>query len=186
MQAKESHFGIEDVTAPVQGDRVGICVTQLDPEGIERCWLAAPGSVPSFQTAVAALEKIRFFAGEVRSRQRLHVTVGHATMMAEIQFFGLPDGEGEAPAAALQGITSRIGALAEKVHNCIRLCHLQAFEGRKTSSVDRAFTNEVFFQRGEADGQSLQMGCSWPFCWQATAFLLPPQKCLGLRNCSMF
>lgn len=49
----------------MQGDRVGICVTQLDPKLVERGLLAAPGTVPSFNAAVAAVEKIRFLAGEV-------------------------------------------------------------------------------------------------------------------------
>ena len=94
---------------------MGICVTQLEPSSVERGWLSAPGSVPTFTAAIAALEKIRFFAGDVRSKQRLHVTVGHATVMADLHFFGLPEGEGQPPANALQAITSRIGALAVKV-----------------------------------------------------------------------
>lgn len=52
------------------GDRVGICVTQLDPKLIERGLACAPGSVPTFTAAIAAVEKIRFFQGApgVRSR----------------------------------------------------------------------------------------------------------------------
>ena len=93
---------------------MGICVTQLDPTRVERGWLCTPGTVPTFSAAIAALEKIRFYVGDVRSKQRLHATVGHVTVMAEMQFFGLPDGEGEPRAKALQGITSRIGALSTK------------------------------------------------------------------------
>lgn len=37
------------------------------------------GSVPTFEAAVAAVEKIRFYAGDVRSRSKMHVTVGHTT-----------------------------------------------------------------------------------------------------------
>ena len=46
------------------------------------CRRATPlcaGSVPTFGAAVAAVEKIRFYAGEVRSRSKMHVTVGHTT-----------------------------------------------------------------------------------------------------------
>ena len=54
---------------PVQrcaaGDRVGICVTQLDPKLVERGVACAPGSVPTFDGAIAAIEKIRFFQGAV-------------------------------------------------------------------------------------------------------------------------
>lgn len=52
---------------PVQrctvGDRVGICVSQLDPKTIERGLACTPGSVPTFSAAIAAVEKIRFFQG---------------------------------------------------------------------------------------------------------------------------
>ncbi len=52
---------------PVQrcaaGDRVGVCVTQLDPKCVERGLACAPGSVPTFSGAIAAVEKIRFFQG---------------------------------------------------------------------------------------------------------------------------
>jgi hypothetical protein len=32
-------------------------------------------------------------AGEVRSKARMHVTIGHTTAMADLQFFGLPAAE---------------------------------------------------------------------------------------------
>ena len=108
-------FRVQDWKFGLQGDRVGICVTQLDPSRVERGWLSAPGTVPTFTAAVAALEKIRFYTGDLKSRQKLHVTVGHVTVMAEMEFFGLPDGEGEPRGNALQAITSRIGALSAKV-----------------------------------------------------------------------
>ncbi|GAB4820810.1 hypothetical protein N2152v2_007856 [Parachlorella kessleri] len=78
-----------------EGDRVGICLTQLDPGLIERGVACAPGTVPTFEAAVAAVEKVRFFAGDVRSRSKLHVAVGHSTVLAEVVFFGLPDGQGQ-------------------------------------------------------------------------------------------
>ena len=52
---------------PVQdcakGDRLGICVTQLDPKLIERGMLAAPGTIPRFSTAVVLAQKIRYYKG---------------------------------------------------------------------------------------------------------------------------
>lgn len=67
--------------------------------------------MPTFSAAVAVVEKIRFFSGEVLSRSRLHVTVGTATVMAELLFFGLPDGEGTPAAAAAEGLAVRMGCL---------------------------------------------------------------------------
>jgi selenocysteine-specific elongation factor len=49
--------------AAAQGDRVALLVTQLDPKLLERGLAAAPGSVPTFAGAVAAVERVRFYTG---------------------------------------------------------------------------------------------------------------------------
>lgn len=91
---KSIHMFHKPVTSIRHGDRAGICVTQLNPKLVERGLAAAPGSVPTFSAAVAAVDKVRFYAGGVPSKQKYHVIVGHATVMAEATFFGLPDGQG--------------------------------------------------------------------------------------------
>ncbi|GFH23685.1 eukaryotic elongation factor, selenocysteine-tRNA-specific, partial [Haematococcus lacustris] len=63
-QVKSMQVFKRPVTKASQGDRVGICVTQLDPSLIERGLACAPGTVPTFNGAVAAVEKIRFYAGQ--------------------------------------------------------------------------------------------------------------------------
>ena len=52
--------------------------------------------------------------GTVATKTKVHVVVGHATVMAELLFFGVPDGAGEPPEQALAGLTRRIGTLAMK------------------------------------------------------------------------
>lgn len=100
---------------PLQaGDRVGICVTQMDPKSIERGLACTPGSIPTFSGAVAAVEKIRFHLGSVDSKSRVHVTVGHHTVMARVQLFGVADAEGQDPQKALQALVQRTGQLALK------------------------------------------------------------------------
>lgn len=68
---------------PVQrcqrGDRVGICVTQLDAGLIERGLACSPGAVPTYQGALAVVSKVRFYPGDVRSQGKMHVIVGHHT-----------------------------------------------------------------------------------------------------------
>ncbi len=104
---------------PVQscqkGDRVGICVTQLDATLVERGVACTPGAVPTFTGAIAAVDKIRFFVGHMPSRLKVHVTIGHQTVMGDIQFFGLPDGVGGQPDEGLQSIMSRMDTLTTKV-----------------------------------------------------------------------
>ena len=60
---------------------------------MERGLAAAPGTIPTFNGAVASVEKIRFFGGPVTSGSKLHVSVGHDTVMAQVIAFGVPDGE---------------------------------------------------------------------------------------------
>ena len=47
--------------------------------------------------------------------EQVHVTLGHTTVMAEAQYFGLPDSSSQSPAAALASTISRIGQLALNV-----------------------------------------------------------------------
>ena len=54
-------------------------------------------------------------AGDVRSKAKIHVTIGHTTVMAELMFLGAQDGAGEPSAEALRNLTQRIGRLAVKV-----------------------------------------------------------------------
>lgn len=72
------------------GDRLGICVTQFDASCIERGLACSPGSVPTFSAAIAMVEKVRFYAGDVLSNSKMHVIIGHHTTMAKMMFFGIP------------------------------------------------------------------------------------------------
>ncbi|GFH06057.1 hypothetical protein HaLaN_00621 [Haematococcus lacustris] len=111
-QVKSMQVFKRPVTKASQGDRVGICVTQLDPSLIERGLACAPGTVPTFNGAVAAVEKIRFYAGQVPSKAKFHVSVGHTTVMASLTFFGLPDGQGVSQEAALVQMIENLGRMA--------------------------------------------------------------------------
>lgn len=46
---------------------------------------------------------------------QVHVSLGHSTVMAEVMYFGTPDGSGHEPAAALHSVLNRLGQLALKV-----------------------------------------------------------------------
>lgn len=78
----------------MQGDRVGVCVTQFDPKLLERGVVCTPGSLRTLYAAVISVRKIGYFKGSLSTRAKFHITVGHETVMAKVSFFGLP------PAAA--------------------------------------------------------------------------------------
>jgi len=66
------------------GDRAGICVTQFDPKLLERGLVCTPGSVPSTWAVLASMERIQFFKGEVKSKAKFHISLGHETVLAKL------------------------------------------------------------------------------------------------------
>lgn len=74
----------------MQGDRVGVCVTQFDPKLLERGVVCTPGSLRTLYAAVISVRKIGYFKGALTTRAKFHITVGHETVMARVTFFGLP------------------------------------------------------------------------------------------------
>ncbi|XP_028261454.1 selenocysteine-specific elongation factor [Parambassis ranga] len=78
------------VSGAMQGDRVGVCVTQFDPKLLERGVVCTPGSLRTLFAAVISVRKIAYFKGSLATRAKFHITVGHETVMAKVTFFGLP------------------------------------------------------------------------------------------------
>lgn len=76
------------VKSAQQGDRVGICVTNLDAKLIERGIASTPNSLPFISSAICLVKKIRFFRFPCRSQQRFHISIGHETIVANAIFFG--------------------------------------------------------------------------------------------------
>ncbi|CAB1353790.1 unnamed protein product [Coregonus sp. 'balchen'] len=80
------------VSGAMQGDRVGVCVTQFDPKLLERGVVCTPGSLHTLHAALISVRKIGYFKGSLATRAKFHITVGHETVMARVTFFGLPPG----------------------------------------------------------------------------------------------
>ncbi|XP_078399243.1 selenocysteine-specific elongation factor isoform X2 [Cetorhinus maximus] len=75
------------VNTAIQGDRVGICVTQFDPKQLERGLVCAPESLRTLNAAVISVKKIPYFKGLVHTKAKFHITVGHETVMGRVTFF---------------------------------------------------------------------------------------------------
>lgn len=71
-----------------QGDRVGLCVTNLDPKLVERGIAAAPESLHQLTNVICMVKKIRFFKLGCKSGSKFHISVGHSTVLASVVFFG--------------------------------------------------------------------------------------------------
>ena len=100
------------VQSCARGDRLGMCITQLDHNLMERGLVAAPGTVPTFGAAIVGAEKIRFFKGAVQSKHKFHVTVGHTTVMATAEFFGEVPTPGATSSATLADAEKLLAALS--------------------------------------------------------------------------
>jgi selenocysteine-specific elongation factor len=79
------HKGVSKIS---QGDRAGICLSGLDAKLVERGFASTPGSVPLVHKALVLVKKVRFFRGTCLSESKVHVSVGHSTVMAKVHFFG--------------------------------------------------------------------------------------------------
>lgn len=83
----------QPVSKAMQGDRVGICVTQFDPKLLERGLVCTPSTIPTTIAGIVSVEKIHYYKGPVASKAKFHITIGHDTVMGKAQFFGLPTSE---------------------------------------------------------------------------------------------
>ncbi|XP_068939917.1 selenocysteine-specific elongation factor [Petaurus breviceps papuanus] len=75
------------VTSAMQGDRLGICVTQFDPKLLERGLVCTPESLHTIHAALVSVKKIPYFRGALQTKAKFHVTVGHETVMGRVMFF---------------------------------------------------------------------------------------------------
>jgi selenocysteine-specific elongation factor len=79
----------KQVEHAVQGDRIGMCVSQFDPNQLERGIVCVPGYVPAISSAIISVKKIKYFKRSVNTRAKFHISIGHETVMAKLSFFGL-------------------------------------------------------------------------------------------------
>ncbi|KAM3915168.1 selenocysteine-specific elongation factor [Leptodactylus fuscus] len=80
----------QPVTSAIQGDRLGICVTQFDPKLLERGLVCTPDSLHTIHAAIISVKKIPYFKGSLQTKAKFHITVGHETVMGKVMFFSLP------------------------------------------------------------------------------------------------
>ncbi|KAN0008579.1 hypothetical protein ACTFIU_009303 [Dictyostelium citrinum] len=71
----------------IQGDRVGVCITQLDSSLLERGLVCSNNSIPLLSSALISIEKVRFYKQQVSSKQQFHITIGHSTVIGTITLF---------------------------------------------------------------------------------------------------
>jgi selenocysteine-specific elongation factor len=76
------------VPSIMQGDRAGVCVSNLDAKLLERGIASTPGAIQLWREGIALVRKVKYFPGELPCGGKFHISVGHATVMATVAFFG--------------------------------------------------------------------------------------------------
>lgn len=79
------------VEKAIQGDRVGICVTQFDPKQLERGVVGTPGLIQTAYGVLAEVEKINYYKLSIETKAKFHISIGHETVLAKVSFFGTED-----------------------------------------------------------------------------------------------
>lgn len=69
------------------GDRIGLCVTQFNAKLMERGIIAQPGYLKPVYAVIVHLQQIPYYKQAIRSRSKLHISVGHETVMANLTLF---------------------------------------------------------------------------------------------------
>ncbi|XP_018589513.1 selenocysteine-specific elongation factor isoform X2 [Scleropages formosus] len=76
----------QPVGGAMQGDRIGVCVTQFDPKLLERGLVCTPGSLRTLHAGLMSVRKISYFRGALTTRSKFHISVGHETVMAKEEY----------------------------------------------------------------------------------------------------
>ena len=71
-----------------QGDRIGMCVTQFEASQLERGLVATPGYLPTVFGAIVTIKRISYYKGDILSKCKFHISIGHETVLAKLTLFG--------------------------------------------------------------------------------------------------
>uniref|UniRef100_A0A336MDJ7 CSON013957 protein n=1 Tax=Culicoides sonorensis TaxID=179676 RepID=A0A336MDJ7_CULSO len=77
----------KNIREAMQGDRVGICLTQFSHNDMERGILAAPGFLRHIYSVVLKVKRIKYFKQTIKTKSKLHISIGHETVMGTVLFF---------------------------------------------------------------------------------------------------
>ncbi|XP_034108109.1 selenocysteine-specific elongation factor [Drosophila albomicans] len=69
------------------GDRIGLCVTQFNAKSMERGIIVQPGYLKPIYAVCVKLHLIPHYKQAIRSGNKLHISVGHDTVMANLTLF---------------------------------------------------------------------------------------------------
>lgn len=88
LRVKSIQMFKKSVQRVSQGDRAGLCLTNLPPDTLGKGLIASRGVIPILHGAVALVKKVPFFTDNCTSLHKFHISVGHSKSLATCIFFG--------------------------------------------------------------------------------------------------
>ena len=114
---------------PVQsahmGDRVGVCVTQFNAKLMERGVICQVGYLQPIYAAVVNLKHIQYYKYAIKSKSKLHISVGHETVMAQITLFKDLESDGSFNIQKQYEYVEELDAKSNTEGNSIMWCLLE-------------------------------------------------------------
>ncbi|RZF44218.1 hypothetical protein LSTR_LSTR003858 [Laodelphax striatellus] len=77
----------QNVNTAKQGDRLGICVKQLDSNKFERGIVCSPSYSSTIHAAIIPLNFIKYFKSHLNSHTKFHISIGYETVIARVTIF---------------------------------------------------------------------------------------------------
>ncbi|KAI5700604.1 hypothetical protein M8J76_009630 [Diaphorina citri] len=77
----------KSVDLAIKGDRVGLCVTQVDCKLFERGLVTSENYLKSTYACVIDLNFIKYYKHSIKSKGKYHCSIGHDTVLAKITIF---------------------------------------------------------------------------------------------------
>ncbi|XP_026687789.1 selenocysteine-specific elongation factor [Diaphorina citri] len=77
----------KSVDLAIKGDRVGLCVTQVDCKLFERGLVTSENYLKSTYACVTDLNFIKYYKHSIKSKGKYHCSIGHDTVLAKITIF---------------------------------------------------------------------------------------------------
>ncbi|KAJ1523664.1 hypothetical protein ONE63_001505 [Megalurothrips usitatus] len=77
------------VNTAEEGDRLGLCVPHLDPKQLERGLVCQPNYIPLMYASILHVHRIKYFQGNIKSKDKFHISIGYETVMAQLTVFSL-------------------------------------------------------------------------------------------------
>uniref|UniRef100_A0A7S1FCT1 Tr-type G domain-containing protein n=1 Tax=Noctiluca scintillans TaxID=2966 RepID=A0A7S1FCT1_NOCSC len=99
----------------IQGDRVAMCIPQLDSTDLERgLVIGTKVHVPTIDACICVVDRLSYFKHPVNTKAKFHITLGHQTVMATAHFFCPLDGRALPSTSTLAAVRPEETAPASK------------------------------------------------------------------------